>query len=319
MTSAACKLPIVFLMGPTASGKSELAMDLCEHFPFDIVSVDSAMVYRGLDIGTAKPSAEVLANHPHRLIDICEPSEVYSAGDFRRDALAEIGNIQAQGRIPLLVGGTGLYFRALESGIAELPAADPDIRRRLEKEAAASSWQALHQRLREVDADSAARIHPNDPQRIQRALEVHELSGRPLSAFFEGTGQRSLDAPLRKIALVPGDRKVLHERIRLRFAQMMEFGLLDEVKALYRREELSAETPSMKTVGYRQVWQYLEGKLDLPEMQEKAVVATRQLAKRQFTWLRSEQDIQCFDSLETDFRAKVLRFLTNDPMLKASV
>ena len=319
MTTGTVELPIVFLMGPTASGKSELAMDLCEHFPFDIVSVDSAMVYRGLDIGTAKPTAEVLARYPHRLIDICEPTEVYSAGDFRRDALAEINNIHQRGRVPLLVGGTGLYFRALETGIANLPAADTGIRKRLLEEAASNGWQVLHDRLREVDADSAERIHPNDPQRIQRALEVYELSGKPLSSFFKEAGQHSLKAPLRKIALAPGDRKVLHERIRLRFEQMMEFGLLEEVKALYRRQDLSAASPSMKTVGYRQVWQYLEGQLSLAEMREKAVVATRQLAKRQFTWLRSEQDIQWIDCQEADFRAKVLRFLMNDPMLKASV
>ena len=319
MSASSVDLPIVFLMGPTASGKSELAMELCERFPFEIISVDSAMVYRGLDIGTAKPAAEVLARYPHRLIDICEPAETYSAGDFRQAALSEIDDIHQHGKVPLLVGGTGLYFRALETGIAELPAADDEIRKRLLEQAAEYGWQAMHERLGKVDAESAGRIHPNDPQRIQRALEVYELSGRPLSALFKEAGQRGLEAPLRKIALAPGDRKVLHERIRLRFEKMMEFGLLEEVKELYQREELTAKTPSMKTVGYRQVWQYLEGQLSMEEMHEKAVVATRQLAKRQFTWLRSERDIQWIDCLEADFRASVLRFLMNDPILRATV
>lgn len=311
--------PVVFLMGPTASGKTALAVELCSQLPFEIISVDSAMVYKGMDIGTAKPGADVLAQAPHRLIDLCDPAEVYSAGDFREDALQAIQEIHANNNIPLLVGGTGLYFRALEWGIADLPSADETIRQRLAEEAARSGWDKLHERLGKVDAAAASRIHPNDPQRIQRALEVYEISGRPLSAYFTRENNRPLPYPGRKIVIAPQDRAVLHERIKHRFGEMMEFGLLEEVKSLYERDDLSAEMPSMKIVGYRQVWQYLDGLLNQQKMLEKAIVATRQLAKRQLTWLRSEQATSWFDSLEGDFSTKVLRFLLDDPILLSRV
>jgi tRNA dimethylallyltransferase len=319
MTEPAQDLPVVFLMGPTASGKTALAVELCQQMPFEIISVDSAMVYRDMDIGTAKPTAEILAKAPHRLIDICDPAEVYSAGDFREDALKEIAAIHAKKKIPLLVGGTGLYFRALEQGIADLPSADADTRQRLSNEAAASSWQIMHERLGKIDPVSAERIHPNDPQRIQRALEVHAVSGKTLSSFFQMENARALPYKAIKLIVSPEDRAVLHERIRERFARMMEIGLVDEVTQLYQRADLDADTPSMRIVGYRQVYQYLQGQLDLQDLPEKTIVATRQLAKRQLTWLRSEQEVRWFDSSEADFAGKALRFLSEDPILSSRV
>ncbi len=312
-------LPLVFLMGPTASGKTALAVELCEKMPFEIISVDSAMVYRGMDIGTAKPDADILRRTPHRLIDICDPSSVYSAGDFRKDALREIRAIRAANRIPLLVGGTGLYFRALEQGIADLPPANEQIRRQLNEEAAAGGWQAMHKRLAVIDPAAAKRIHPNDPQRIQRQKEVQGISGRPLSSFFSGKNERRLPCKCKKIVIAPADRPVLHERIQHRFQEMIESGLIEEVKGLYERGDLSADIPSMRIVGYRQVWQYLEGRLDRDEMTYKTIVATRQLAKRQLTWLRSEQQSTWFDSMGGDFAPKVLRFLLDDPAFSSSV
>jgi tRNA dimethylallyltransferase len=308
-------LPVVFLMGPTASGKTALAVELCQQLPFEIISVDSAMVYKGMDIGTAKPAADILNIVPHRLIDIRDPAEAYSAGDFREDALREIQAIHDLNKIPLLVGGTGLYFRALKEGIADLPSADQDIRRRLTEEAASTNWQELHERLGQVDPGSAERIHPNDPQRIQRALEVYELSGRPLSSFFAEENNRGLPYTNIKLIVAPNDRSVLHERIRRRFEEMIEFGLINEVEGLYERGDLSLALPSIRMVGYRQVWQYLEGKLNRAEMLEKSVVATRQLAKRQLTWLRSEEDVRWFDSLDGEIATEVLRFLSDDPIL----
>ncbi|MBT7950969.1 MAG: tRNA (adenosine(37)-N6)-dimethylallyltransferase MiaA [Gammaproteobacteria bacterium] len=319
MTDDQQDLPVVFLMGPTASGKTALAVELCQHLPFEIISVDSAMVYKGMDIGTAKPTADILAKTPHRLIDLCDPSEVYSAGNFREDALKEIKSIHALNKIPLLVGGTGLYFRALEKGIAALPSADASVRQKLTEEAAASSWQLMHERLRKVDPDSAERIHPNDPQRIQRALEVYEVSGRTLSSYFKADDSRVIPYPCKKIIIAPEDRSVLHERIRCRYEEMLKLGLVNEVEGLYQRGDLSLEKPSMRTVGYRQVWQFLQGELGESEMLEKAVVATRQLAKRQLTWLRSEQDASWFDCMEADFATKALRFLSDDPILSVKV
>lgn len=304
--------PAIFLMGPTASGKTDLAVELVRRLPVEIISVDSAMVYRGMDIGTAKPEAEVLAEAPHRLIDILDPAEAYSAARFRQDALNEMADITAAGRIPLLVGGTMLYYRALQQGMAILPEADPQLRERLEAEAHCHGWQALHARLAEVDPLSAERIHPNDPQRLQRALEVYELSGRPLSELWREQQQASLPYRLVKLAVAPDDRAVLHRRITQRFELMLHHGFIEEVEALYRRGDLGPELPSIRCVGYRQVWQYLAGELSRDEMSDKGIVATRQLAKRQFTWLRSEQDLRWFATFDRSLVEKVLKFLADN-------
>ena len=285
-------------MGPTASGKTDLAVRLVEEFPFDIVSVDSALVYRGMDIGTAKPDAEVLARAPHRLINIREPEDAYSAGSFVRDALAEIASIQEAGRIPLLVGGTMLYFRALIDGIAELPDADPDIRAALDAEAAEKGWPALRDELAAVDPAAAARIEPGDRQRIQRALEVFRISGRPLSDWQQSASAQSGDFDYLKFALTDPDRSNLHERINRRFRQMLDAGFVDEVRGLMQRPGLSADSPAMRAVGYRQIWRYLDGQVDLETATAQGQAATRQLAKRQLTWLRSEPELACFDPLD---------------------
>lgn len=275
-------------MGPTASGKTAVAVDLIRHFPFEIISVDSALVYRGMDIGTAKPDAALLAVAPHRLIDIREPFEPYSAAEFRKDALEAMAEITAAGRIPLLTGGTMLYFRALESGLSVLPAADSIVRASIEAEAAESGWAAMHEKLSQVDPVSAARINTNDPQRIQRALEVYEISGEPLSAFHARGREGSLPWRVKKLALEVSDRASLHERIETRFMQMLELGLVAEVSRLMERKEFDAGLPSMRAVGYRQVIRHLQGRLSHGEMVEQTIVATRQYAKRQMTWLRSE-------------------------------
>jgi len=281
-------------MGPTASGKTSLAVELAARYPMDIISVDSALVYRGMDVGTAKPGADVLAVAPHRLIDIRDPSEPYSAADFREDALQAMAEITARGRIPLLVGGTFLYFRALQYGLSDMPAADPAIRARLEAAAKRDGWEALHTRLAAVDPESAARIHTTDPQRIQRALEVYELTGKTMSALHAQQAARDLPYRVLKLALIPGDRQLLHERITERFQQMLADGLLEEVKKLFGRSELSAELPAMRAVGYRQAWGYLSGQLAYEAMVEQAIIATRQYAKRQLTWLRGEPDLESF-------------------------
>ena len=290
---------VVCLMGPTASGKTDVAISLCKRFPFDIVSVDSALVYRGMDIGTAKPNAETLQRAPHRLIDIRDPEESYSAGDFVRDARREIDSILAAGRVPLLVGGTMMYFRALIGGIAELPSADAEIRASIDADAEISGWPAIHVRLQEIDPAAAERIKPNDKQRIQRALEVYLASGTPLSEW-QSRAQVELDDDLRfvKIALQPATRQVLHERIGKRLNLMLNNSFLDEVKVLRERPGLTAEHPSMRSVGYRQLWAHLEGETSMEEAGKRALYATRQLAKRQITWLRSEVDLQSFDPLE---------------------
>ncbi len=302
------------LMGPTASGKTELAAALVEQFPLEIISVDSTLVYRGMDIGTAKPDAELLARAPHRLIDILDPAEAYSAARFREDALREMQDICKAGRIPLLVGGTMLYFRALLEGLSELPPADPAIRQALEERAGQRGWEAMHAELEKVDPQAAARIHPNDPQRIQRALEVYELSGKSLSDWIAEPGQTVFPYDVCKIGLLPSDRAVLHDRIAQRFKQMLEQGLVPEVEALYQRGDLDLTKPSMRAVGYRQVWEYLEGKLIYDEMVYRGIVATRQLAKRQFTWLRSENDLHCVDALAGDVHARVLKILGSTPI-----
>jgi len=289
----------VFLMGPTASGKTGLAVDLCERYPLEIISVDSALVYRGMDIGTAKPDAETLRKAPHRLIDIRDPSESYSAAEFCDDALREMKAISAAGKVPLLVGGTMLYFRALEHGLSELPAADPQLRKVLEQQAGEIGWPAMHEILLMKDPKAAARIHPNDPQRIQRALEVISISGQPMSELQEKTAGNALDYRIHKIIISPQPRSVLHERIEQRFDLMMENGFIDEMKVLFARSDLHADLPSIRAVGYRQAWDWLEGNCSLEQMREKAIAATRQLAKRQLTWLRRESGCIWYD-LQTD-------------------
>jgi tRNA dimethylallyltransferase len=284
----------IFLMGATATGKTALACALAERFPLALVSVDSALVYRGLDIGTAKPDAAALARHPHRLIDIREPSEPYSAAEFRADALAAMDAIARDGRVPLLVGGTGLYFRALAAGLSALPEGEPEVRARIAAEAARVGWPALHERLRSLDAASAERIRPGDAQRIQRALEIIELTGEPMSALTGGPPERP---PWRilKLALVPRDRTLLHARIARRFDAMLAAGFLDEVSTLRARGGLDPDLPALRAVGYRQAWEHLEGATDAPTFRERAIFATRQLAKRQITWLRAELDARWFD------------------------
>jgi tRNA dimethylallyltransferase len=293
----------IFLMGPTASGKTVLACELARRFPLDLISVDSALVYRGLDIGAAKPDAATLAKFPHRLIDIRDPAQAYSAAEFRADALHEINAIAATKRIPLLVGGTGLYFRALQSGLSQLPEADANVRARLAGEACEIGWQSLHARLRERDPVAAEKIRPGDAQRIQRALEVIELTGKPLSSQQGGMpapfGYRVL-----KLALVPAERAVLHERIAQRMDAMIAQGFLDEVRALRERGDLHPDLPALRAVGYRQAWQYLNGEFGADEFRDRAIFATRQLAKRQLTWLRSEPDARGLDPLLPEHAAK---------------
>ncbi|WP_018953101.1 tRNA (adenosine(37)-N6)-dimethylallyltransferase MiaA [Thioalkalivibrio sulfidiphilus] len=299
--------PAIFLMGPTASGKTDLAVELVRRLPCEIISVDSALVYRGMDIGTAKPGPEIQAQAPHRLIDILDPAEAYSAARFREDALAAMAEITAAGRVPLLVGGTMLYFRALEFGLDRLPEADPEVRAQIEAEAAASGWEAIHARLAAVDPPSAARIHPNDPQRLQRALEVYLLTGRPLSAFHGGADASTLPYRLLRLALIPADRAALRQRIARRFDQMLELGLIREVETLYRREDLNPSLPAIRAVGYRQVWAYLAGEMDFETMRRKAIVATGQLAKRQLTWLRSYPGIEALEMEQLDPATVVAR------------
>lgn len=298
----------VFLMGPTASGKTALALELAARLPLALVSVDSALVYRGLDIGSAKPEPAVLARFPHALIDIREPEQAYSAAEFRADALAAMAQIVAAGHTPLLVGGTGLYFRALERGLSELPDADVAVRERLADEARVLGWGALHARLAARDPAAAAKIHPNDPQRIQRALEVIELAGRPLSEL-RGAIRERLPYRVLKLALLPSDRALLHARIGARFEAMLDAGLLDEVRRLRARPALTAEHPSMRAVGYRQAWQHLDGEFDRATLAQRGVFATRQLAKRQLTWLRAEHDAIALDPDRPDCTERALRLV----------
>ena len=273
------------LLGPTASGKSALALEAAERLPLEIVSMDSALVYRGMDIGTAKPSPAQRARVPHHLIDLVDPDQAYSAGSWRQAAIEKILEVISRNRIPLLVGGTMLYYRALTRGLDALPPADARVRAEIDAEAARRGWPALHAELAKVDAKTALRLAPNDSQRIQRALEVWRVTGRPLSTL-QGVAKQDLPFELKGIALIP-ERAVLHERIARRFGAMLELGLIDEVRGLRQRYRLSAAMPSMRAVGYRQVWEYLEGRYDRQALKEKAVAATRQLAKRQSTWLRS--------------------------------
>jgi tRNA dimethylallyltransferase len=287
--------PAIFLMGPTAAGKTALALALHERLPVEIISVDSSQVYRGMDIGTAKPTREELARAPHRLIDIRDPAQAYSAAEFCDDARREMDAIVRAGRIPLLVGGTMFYFRALEFGLSDLPSADPGIRARLGDEATALGWPALHQRLRLLDPDAAAQIHPNDAQRIQRALEIHALTGQPPSRLGGTRLHGDLPYRLVKIALWPQDRARLHARIDSRFRAMLRQNFLAEVEHLYHRGDLTPGLPAMRTVGYRQAWKYLTGEVSYNEMIDQALAATRQFAKRQMTWLRSYPEVRAFD------------------------
>lgn len=300
--------PVVCLMGPTAAGKTDLAVALVEALPLEIVSVDSVMVYRDMNIGSAKPDAETLRRAPHHLIDFLDPAEAYSAARFVADAEREMAAIRAHGRIPLLVGGTGLYFRALEQGLAPMPEADPQLRAQLAAELAERGAAVLHARLAAVDPEAAARIHPNDPQRIQRALEVHALTGRPQSEFYREQTARRGSAWL-KLAIVPEARAWLHARIERRFNAMLEAGFVDEVEHLYRRGDLNSRMPSMRAVGYRQVWQYLAGEYDYEEMRLRGVYATRQYAKRQLTWLRGEQDALRFAAEQAGHMAEAQAWL----------
>lgn len=284
--------PAIFILGPTASGKTDLAVELCKKLPCEIISVDSALVYRGMDIGTAKPEPDLLKQFPHRLVDIRDPAEPYSASNFREDALSAMAEISCKGKIPLLVGGTMLYFKVLLQGIGDLPAADEEVRKKINEDAAQFGWPYVHQQLAEVDLVSAERIHPTDPQRLQRALEVYRISGVTMTQWRERQQQQHLPYRLYQFALTPTERSVLHQRIERRFQLMLEKGFIEEVKGLYQRCDLSPELPAIRAVGYRQVWDYLDGKLDYDEMIERGVIATRQLAKRQYTWLRSWQDLQ---------------------------
>lgn len=277
----------VAVMGPTAAGKTDLAIALHQHLNADIISVDSALIYRGMDIGTAKPSAQELRRAPHRLIDICDPADTYSAADFVRDAKSAMAEIVAAGRTPLLVGGTMLYFKALLEGLSPMPPADPTIRAAIESAAAERGWPAMHAELAKVDPLSAARLHPNHSQRICRALEVFRVSGKPMSAWQTGGSGGVQDAyNWIQIAVAPQERSLLHQRIETRFDKMLELGFIEEVAALRGRGDLHEGMPSMRAVGYRQVWQYLSGECDLATMRERGIAATRQLAKRQLTWLR---------------------------------
>jgi tRNA dimethylallyltransferase len=283
--------PVLVLTGPTGTGKTEWAIRLAEQIPVEIVSVDSALVYRGLDIGTAKPSRQLREHTPHHLIDICDAAESYSAGRFVQDAVRLVDEIQGRGKIPFLVGGTMLYLRALWRGIAPLPTASPELRKSIDDRAASVGWPALHAELAKLDPVAAARIHPNDPQRIQRALEVCYAAGRPISELQRETRRPLADTPLQNWALVSANRVTLHERLEQRFHEMMKLGFLDEVAALRARGDLTTDHPAIRAVGYRQLWAYFDGEFSLDEAVRRGIYATRQLAKRQLTWLRSEVDL----------------------------
>jgi tRNA dimethylallyltransferase len=296
----------ILLMGPTGSGKSDLAMRLAQSLPVEIVTVDSAQVFRGMDIGTAKPSAAERARIAHHLIDIRDPAESYSAGDFTRDAVDAMQDIWRRGRQPLLVGGTMLYFHALSFGIAELPPADPVIRSSIDAQAATAGWATVHRELGQVDPEAAARIHVNDPQRIQRALEVYRLTGETITRLQKKRNSVFADVEVKEIVLAPLERRDLHSRIERRFGAMLDAGLLAEVRVLYERGDLSVEHPSMRAVGYRQLWRHLGGQCALDEAVNQAIAATRQLAKRQLTWLRRRERAQWFDSMHPDAAGMVM-------------
>jgi len=318
--------PAIFLMGPTACGKTQIAVELVQRLPLEIISVDSALVYRGMNIGSAKPDAKTLAKAPHRLIDIRDPAESYSAADFRSDALREMADITARGKIPLLVGGTMLYFKALLDGLAELPETDPEVRAQVEAEAEQVGWPAMHQKLAAVDPESAAKLHPHHSQRIGRALEVYRMTGQTMSALRARQIKHPFPYRVLQLAIAPHDRDELNQRIDARFQGMIKDGFLDEVKNLYKRGNLNAELPAMRAVGYRQAWEHLSGSLTREEMIARAMIASRQLAKRQFTWLRSWSDLHwvyfdlapdadevvrahCLESTVADVEQRVLSFI----------
>lgn len=280
----------VFIMGPTASGKTDLAIELVKHYPFEIISVDSALVYRGMNIGTAKPGQDELAIAPHKLIDILDPAQSYSTANFRADALAAMTDIYSRNKIPLLVGGTMLYHRSLLYGLSELPSADDTIRVKLEAELKLKGAEYMHRKLAEIDPVAAQRIHPNDPQRVQRALEVYAITGKSMTQLQQESELEILPWDTYKIIIAPGSREMLRQRIAVRFTKMIEQGFIEEVQTLFARGDLDLSMPSMRAVGYRQVWEYLEGKMDREQMIERGVTITRQFAKRQMTWLRREKD-----------------------------
>lgn len=304
-----CQRPVICIMGATATGKTDLAVRLAERLPCDLVSVDSALIYRGMNIGTAKPDAELLARAPHLLIDIRDPAESYSAAEFRADALQQIDSIHQAGRIPVLVGGTMLYFKALLEGLANLPKADPQVRERLLAQAGAEGWEALHQQLQRIDPVSAQRIHPNDPQRLQRALEVYELTGKTLTELWQAQQASKLPFTPLQLNIDVADRKLLHHRIVQRFDAMLDAGFEAEVAALYQRGDLNPSMPSIRCVGYRQMWSYLDGEFGLDTMRERGIIATRQLAKRQLTWLRSWQGVQRIDACDPNILSNTLKLV----------
>lgn len=301
--------PVVFLMGPTASGKTDLAMKLYDTLPCEIVSVDSAMIYKGMDIGTATPDQETLERYPHHLIDICDPLEAYSAAEFRSDALELIQKFRAEGKVPVLTGGTMLYFHALKNGLANLPEADPVVRQRLLEEAEDKGWPHMHAKLAKVDPESAERLNPNDSQRLQRALEVYEVSGRSMTALWAEQEKQKPEFPIISLAVMPNDRAELHQRIEKRFDIMLEQGFIDEVRELWARGDLDLQMPSVRCVGYRQVWEYFAGNWDYETMRFKGIVATRQLAKRQVTWLRSWENLTWMDTHDPKLLANALKLV----------
>lgn len=298
--------PAIFLMGPTASGKTDLAIELCENLPCEIISVDSALIYRSMDIGTAKPNQEELKKAPHKLINILDPAQSYSVAEFRRDALNAMAEITERGNIPLLVGGTMMYYKALIDGLSPLPESDSSVRKMIQSQANELGWDLLHQQLAKIDPSSAKRIHPNDPQRLMRALEVYHLTNNSMSDLM-ATKSDPIPYNVKQFSIAPEDRKVLHERIALRFQLMIEAGFQTEVENLRARGDLHLDLPSIRCVGYRQMWQYLDGEFNFDQMCEKSIAATRQLAKRQLTWLRSWKNIYALDTFSSNNLSKVVK------------
>jgi tRNA dimethylallyltransferase len=298
--------PALFLMGPTASGKTNLAIEICENLPCEIISVDSALIYRDMDIGTAKPNLEELKKAPHRLIDILDPAQRYSVAEFRKDALLAMQDITARGNIPLLVGGTMMYYKALIDGLSPLPESDQDVRKDIEKKAEEFGWDVLHRQLALIDPVSAKRIHPNDPQRLIRAMEVYQLTNRSMTELM-ATKSAPIAYNVKQFCIAPNDRKVLHQRIAQRFELMIDAGFQTEVEKLKGRGDLHLNLPSIRCVGYRQMWQYLDNDYDFNVMREKSIAATRQLAKRQLTWLRGWENIHLLDTFSTDNLSEVIK------------